>query len=378
MKSKLLILGAGVMQVPIIRKAAGMGYETIVVDYDKNAPGFQYAAKKYVVSTLDQDAILDIAKSEHISGILTTSDAPVKVVSFIGKELGLPTMSEMVSEVCTNKYAQRKLFKSKGINCPEFYLCESSTDIENFKSFPYIVKPIDSSASRGVSKVENTEELRAALDEALSFSKKGKAIIESFIPGREFSVETLTQNQKTEIITITEKLTKGESEGYFVEDTHIQPARINQEEKDLIRQEVQKALNAIGVDNCPTHTEIKINSNGAFIIEIACRLGGDYITSDLVPLSTGVDMLGNLIRISMGQPIDTHHKFDRASAVQFVNNDNYDRCSQYITKHGNHIIRSEIEPYEDRPIKNSLDRLGYLIIQEDNMDLLVNELNKIK
>lgn len=377
MTDKLLILGAGMMQVPIIRKAAAMGYETIVADYNENAPGFQFASKKYIVSTLDQNAILEIAKVENVSGIVTTSDAPVRVVARVGKELGLPAMSETVSAICTDKYAQRTLFKLKGINCPEFHLCDISTDLESFKDFPYIVKPIDSSASRGVSKVNNMNELKAALTEALSYSKKGKVIIESFIPGREFSVETLTQNHKTEIITITEKLTKGESDGYFVEDTHIQPARITKDEQKLIQEEVQKALKEIGMNNCPTHTEIKINSKGAYIIEIACRLGGDYITSDLVPLSTGVDMLENLIKISLGQPIDTVHKFVKTAAVQFINNDNYNRCKRYIDLYGNQTIRYDIQAYKDRPIKNSLDRFGYIILQKDNMELLESELNQI-
>lgn len=378
MTKKILILGAGVMQVPIICKALEMGFETIVVDYDKNAPGFKYATKKYLVSTLDQDAILNIAKLENISGIITTSDAPVRVVAHVGKNLGLPTMSERVSEICTDKFAQRNLFKTSGINCPEFFLCDASTNLDEFKEFPYIVKPIDSSASRGVTKVRNKEELDFALKDALQFSKKGKAIIESFIPGREFSVETLTQNLKTEIITITEKLTKGESDGYFVEDTHIQPARITTEEYDLIKQEVKSALQAIGVDNCPTHTEIKINAHGAYIIEIACRLGGDYITSDLVPLSTGVDMLENLIKIAIGEPINTATIYKKNSAVQFINPENYNNCKQYIDSHIDEIIRYEISPYKDKPIKNSMDRLGYIILQSNDMIHLENELKKIK
>lgn len=377
MVDNLLILGAGSMQIPIIKKAKDLGYTTIVVDFDENAPGIKFADKFYNTSTLDKEGVLDIAKKENISGLLTTSDAPVRVVSFVGKKLGIPCMSEKVSEICTNKYLQRLLFSNNGINCPDFILCDPQTDISSLKKFPYIVKPIDSSASRGVTKVHNQDELTAAIKEAFSYSREGKIIVESFIEGREFSVETLSQDNKTHIVTITEKLTRGEQEGFFVEDTHIQPARISIEEKNLIEKEVIKAIEAIGINNCPTHTEIKINREGAFIIEIACRLGGDYITSDLVPLSTGIDMLENLIRLSVGKEIDTEKKFIAASAVQFLNPDNYNKCTNYISTHSKYIIRSEIEPFQNKVIKNSTDRLGYIIIQCPDIFKLEKELQII-
>ncbi|MDE6791584.1 MAG: ATP-grasp domain-containing protein [Muribaculaceae bacterium] len=378
MTDRLLILGAGEMQVPVIVKANEMGFETVVVDFDSNAPGVKFASKFYEVSTLDSDRVLEIAEKEKVNGLLTTSDAPVRVVAYVGSRLNLPAMSEKVSEICTDKYLQRELFSHNGINCPAFSLCDRSTDLSKFTEFPYIVKPVDSSASRGVSKVSNSHELEEAAKEALGFSRSGKFIVESFIEGREFSVETLTQNNETHIITITEKLTKGEDEGFFVEDTHIEPARITDHEKDRIEEEVRKAILAIGIDNCPTHTEVKLNPEGAFIIEIACRLGGDYITSSLVPLSTGVDMLENLIRLSVGRPIDCTHKFEACSAVQFLNPENYGRCVEYVSSSPSHIQDYRIEPFMNRKVRNSLDRLGYIVLQTESMSFLENELHKIK
>lgn len=373
---KILILGAGQMQVPIIALAKELGHRTIVADYDPEAPGFKYADVKSTISTIDKEAVLQLAQSEKVDGILTTSDYPVRVVAYVAEEMGLPAMTQRVAEVCTNKYEQRQLFKEHGVNIPFFVQCQVDGDLSGLQEFPYIVKPVDSSASRGVEEVHNATQLYEAVKAACKLSRSGNAIIESYIGGKEFSVETLTQKGETHIIQITEKLTRGEDKGYFVEDTHIEPARISDEEAEAIRKEVLRGVNAVGVDNCPTHTEIKLWDGKPYIIEMACRLGGDYITSDLVPLSTGISMMENLIHLSLGEPIDIKPKYNKWSCVQFLNDENYYRCCEYIKSGDSHIRRSEVGEYRGGVIKNSLDRLGYVIMQAD-MEEEISELVEI-
>lgn len=375
---KLLILGAGQMQVPIIAIAKEQGYFTIVADYDPKAPGFEYADVVSTISTIDKEAVLQLAQEEKVDGLLTTSDYPVRVVSYVGEKLGLPAMTQRVAQVCTNKYEQRLVFKECGVNTPFFMKCNVESDLSSLTAFPYIVKPVDSSASRGVEKVSNAIQLKEAVVAACEQSRSGNAIVESFIGGKEFSVETLTQGGVTHIIQITEKLTRGEEQGYFVEDTHIEPARINEEEEKAIRSEVLKATNAVGVDNCPTHTEIKLWEGKPYIIEMACRLGGDYITSDLVPLSTGISMLKNLIKLSVGEKIDIEEKYHKWACVQFLNEANYYRCRDFIASGDSHIRNSEIENYRNSVIKSSLDRLGYVIFQADTRVEIEEILKKIK
>lgn len=375
---KILILGAGEMQIPVIQKVNEMGYESIALDYDENAIGFKYAQKHYVVSSTDTKKVLEVAKNEDADALLTTSDYPVNVVAEVGQILRLPAMSPEVANICTNKYLQRKLFSDNGINAPKFYLLSEDVDLQSFKEFPYIVKPVDSSASRGVKKVNDVNELTEAIKEAKGFSRTRQVLIEQFIGGKEFSVETLTQGGETIIANITEKLVIGEEYGYFVEDTHIEPARITSEEWSLIEKEVKKALTLIKADNCPSHTEVKLWNGNPYIIEMACRLGGDYITSDLVPLSTGIDMLGNLVKISVGEPIDREKKYQKVSCVQFLNPANYERCKEFIEKGNSHIKRSEIKQYSTHRIENSLDRLGFVILQADDYSTIEDILDKIK
>lgn len=375
---KILILGAGEMQIPVIQKVNEMGYESIALDYDEKAVGFQYAVKKYVVSSTDADQVLAVARQEKADALLTTSDYPVNVVAKVSKILRLPAMSPEVANICTNKYLQRKLFSDNGINAPKFHLVSEHINYDDYRDYPYIVKPVDSSASRGVKKVDNLEEMVSAIDEAKSYSRTGQVLIEQFIGGKEFSVETLTQDNETTIVTITEKLVIGEEYGYFVEDTHIEPARICQDEWRLVENEVRKALILIKANNCPSHTEVKIRNGKAYIIEMACRLGGDYITSDLVPLSTGINMLENLVRLSVGDPIHRKKTLDKVSCVQFLNPSNYNRCKQFVESGDSHVVRSEVKPFSSKRIENSLDRLGYIILQTDNYKDLELILSKIK
>ena len=375
-RKTLLILGAGSIQLPVIKAAREAGYRTVVADFNPQAPGFAWADVPSTVSTVDFDAVLALARREKIDGILTTSEYPVNVVSYVASELSLPSMTKDVADICTNKLKQRRAFEKAGLNVPFYKFVGPDDDIPVFKDYPYVVKPVDSSASRGVSLVRSESELQAAVDFARGSSRSSSALVESVIGGREFSVETLTQNGRTTIVNITEKLTRGRSS--FVEDTHIQPARISGTESALISEEVLGGIRAVGLDNAPTHTEVKLFEGKAYIIEMACRLGGDYITSDLVPLSTGVDMLGNLIKLSLGEVIDTERRLSKCSCVQFLNESNYQRAVEFIRSGDSHIVRSEILDYSPAPILDSGGRLGYVILQADTMEQIEEILKKIK
>jgi carbamoyl-phosphate synthase large subunit len=321
---------------------------------------------------------LELAKKCNIDGILTTSDYPVNVVAEVAKQLNLSGISVELSKLCTNKYIQRHFFCQNNINSPKYKLINSINDLFSIDFFPCIIKPVDSSASKGVKMVHNQKELLEQYPISKEFSRLRLTIVEEFIHGREFSVETLSQHGKTHIIQITEKLTIGEDIGYFVEDTHITPARITLEEKNDIEKTVYDVLKKMEVDNCPTHTELKLNKKGVFIIEIACRLGGDYITSDLVPLSTGVDMLKNLILLSLGNDINVERTLNSVASVQFINTNNYARCDKFLNQINPFVVKSEIYSYIGKEIKNSNDRLGYIILNTPDIQSMEQILTKIK
>jgi len=354
---KILIIGAGIMQIPVIEECKKLGYKTIVTDIDENALGMRMADIALKIDTLDKEATFDVAKKYKINGIVTTSDYPVRTVAYVCKNFKIKGLSESVAKACTNKYLLRKKLSENRITCPMYWKVENLKELSSIEKdilFPVIVKPVDSSASRGVAKVSNCKKLKNAFKSAKIYSRNGAVIIEQFLEGNEYSVESLTQNGKTVVVGITEK-TISSGNSYFVEERHIIPANIKPKEKEEIERLIPRVIKAIGLDNCGTQ--------GPVIIEIGARLGGDFITSDLVPLSTGVNMLRNIINISIGKEINSKKKKKKYAGIQFINSDNYDLAKKHLEKIKSRtgFVKSELKEYRKMELKSSLDRLGYYI-----------------
>lgn len=371
---RILILGAGETNLPIIDKCRDMGLYTIATDYDKDAPGLQIVDKAYVVDTLDKEKTLEIAITEKIDGIITISDYPVNTIAYVCEHLDLPGLSSLAAERSTNKFQQRKLLKENGLNVPDCKIFNQFSEvarlIKNW-SYPLIVKPLDSSASRGVSIINSFSECEDAFVEARSFSKTDKVLIEEFIEGKEYSIESLTQNGETHIIAITEKFILTGSK-YFVEERHVIPAALEHLKEKEISAYVLDIIKAFGIDNSASHTEVKLTGSGPVLIELGARVGGDFITSDLVPLATGVDMLANSVYIALGEPIQLEHTLSKHAGVQFLHKANYEKAIQFSE---DKAVKHQIKPFSEGVISKSSDRLGHFIFQEDSREILDKKLN---
>lgn len=376
----ILILGASEIHLPVIQECKRLGYCVLVADFDPGAPGLQIADVPLAISTHDVDAVLAAARAHSIDGILTTSDYPVRTVARVCRELGLHGLSEASAAICTDKFLQRNLLRSCGLICPRFELIESPQHLSTAAglAFPIVVKPVDSSASRGVSRVDDPHDLRDAYELARSYSRSANVIVEEFISGPEFSVEALVQHSVVHVVAITEKATHGDGERFYVETRHIVPASISSALSETIRGTVQKALVAAGLDDTASHTEIKLSPRGPVIVEIAARLGGDYITSDLVPLSTGVSMLRNVIRLAIGHEIDLAPVTSKVAGIQFVTPENHARAAERFAqvRRDPRVHRTELhEKPKDATLRSSLDRLGYLIASAETREELLATLN---
>ncbi len=321
-RKKLMILGASVLQTPGIKKAAEMGLEVYAVDMNPNAEGFEFADRKLVISTIDIPNILKAAKECEIDGIMTlATDMPMRAVATVAQEMNLVGISVESSLKATNKAMMRVCLEEHGVPVPEFYkvsdFCEYKEAVGSF-SKPFVVKPADSSGSRGIYLIDdlNNEQL---IDNAYKYSREfsrcGDVIVEEYMQGKEVSVETLSVNGEVTVLQITDKLTTGAP--YFVEMGHSQPTKHNPETAEKISQVAVAAVKAIGIENGPSHTEIMVTEEGPKIVEIGARMGGDCITTHLVPLSTGIDMVKNTINISLGEPTDLKAKFNKGSAIRY-------------------------------------------------------------
>jgi len=364
---KLAIIGAGYLQLPLVQKAKEMGIQTYCFAWAEGAVCKDECDFFYNISTLEKDKILEKCHEIGIDGIITiASDIAVPTVCYVAGKLGLIGNSFNDSLASTNKYFMRQSFITNGVSSPAFYIVKSIENVPiNDLYFPLIVKPTDRSGSRGVTKVDKNEQLMQAVERALSESISNSAIIEEYINGAEVSVETISWEGTHYILAITDKVTTGEP--YFVEIEHHQPSNLAVEIQSKIKSEAKKALNALNFKYGAAHSEFKItNDNKVVAIEVGARMGGDFIGSDLVQLSTGYDFVKGVINISLGnfeEPIINENKY---SGVYFLYKET--RHILPIIKNSakySEIVAAGITDNELHAIQCSADRSGFFIYQSE-------------
>lgn len=316
-KKAILIFGVGELQLSIINRANAMGLFTVGIDPCEDAFAKNACQAFEVVGGQDYEGTLAVAKKYNVSAVVTAAtDKPLVMMARIAKELNLPFYSVETAQWSTDKYQMKQRFIEGGVPCAQGRLIHSADEAKDL-FFPVICKPRDNSGSRGVKLCRDVNELQECIDEALDNSKLDTVLVEEFIEGREFSIETLHYEGKTDVIQFTEKKTT--EFPYNVELGHKQPANLTDHERQQIREIISKIAACMNFENCPSHTELKVNDRGIFVIETSPRLGGDYITSTLTPLSTGINLEDQLLHIALGEKVDTTTgRVNKASAVCFL------------------------------------------------------------
>jgi biotin carboxylase len=319
---KIMILGASILQLPAILKAKEMGLKVLAVDMDKNAIGFKDADVCLEISTIDIPKIIEAAKQYKIDGVITlASDLPMRTVAAVAKELNIVGISEETALKTTDKAVMRECLKEHNVPIPTFFRVNSYTEyfnsIQQFKG-KFIVKPADSSGSRGVfllNEINDKESINYAFQNSKEYSRSGEIVVEEYMEGPEVSVESLCVNGNVNIIAITDKMTTGAPR--FVEMGHSQPSSLSEDIKEKIETVATAAIRATGIQNGPAHTEIIVTNEGPKIVELGARMGGDNITTHLVPLSTGIDMVRCCIEIALGHIPDLDAKIRMGSAIKY-------------------------------------------------------------
>lgn len=312
----ILVFGCGELQQSIIGRAHKKGLFVVGIDPCADAYCKDDTDAFEVVGGQDFEGTCAVVEKYGIDAIVTAAtDKPLVMMARIAEKYGFPFFSVDTARWSTDKFLMKERFELGGIPHAQGRLISRVEDAEGLV-YPVIVKPRDNSGSRGVKLCRNQEELRTSIAEALDNSRLDSVLVEEFIEGPEYSIEGLHYDGRSEVIQFTEKKTT--EFPYNVELGHKQPALLTDEQKDAIREIVAKIGSALRFENCPSHTELKINDRGIFVIETSPRLGGDFITSTLVPLSTGINMEDQLLNIAMGEPVDTKMgRVDKAAGVEF-------------------------------------------------------------
>lgn len=361
---KIVIIGANDFQKPLIQKAKTMGYETHVFAWREGATGAEDADFFYEISITEKDQILNICRKIQPDAVATIgSDLANITVQYLAEKLGLPGNSRECIKNSTNKASMRLAFQKAGIPVPFFKTVEEGEKYSP-QSYPVIVKPTDRSGSRAITKVYKEDDLAEAVMNAASQSFEKKAIIEEYIEGAEYSVETISYKGHHTCLAVTKKYTTGSP--HYIEVAHIQPAPLTEEMENQVKKLVFRALDALGVVCGAAHSELRISKKGEIrIIEIGSRMGGDCIGSDLVPLSTGQDFVRMVVDTASGNPPVLKEEDRHVAAIRFLMNENDEKLlAELKEKHPDKLRKVVIEGEAKKAdIVDSGSRPGFFILQ---------------
>lgn len=376
---KLAIIGASYLQKPLVEKAKEMGLYTLCFAWEEGAVCKELVDEFYPISIIEKEAILMVCQNRHIDGICTiASDVAAPTVAYIASKMGLVGNSYECALRANNKFQMREAFMQVGIDCPKYTIVQQGDSTKSLSDklmkisleLPLIVKPTDRSGSLGVCKIDNWRDIDIAIEQAIHYSFKREAIVEEFIEGREISVEFISYKGKHYPLQITDKVTT--EAPHFVELAHHQPAELSKEMFDKVYNITETALTSLEITNGASHSEYKITEEGRIVImEVGARMGGDFIGSDLVRLSTGFDFVQGVIDVALGDfdPLtltQVHNFTPKCSGVYFLCEDTkkwlpiLQNANQYIE-----VVRSEITDTTLKKVSCSGDRSGYMIYQSN-------------
>ncbi|WP_455650413.1 ATP-grasp domain-containing protein [Enterocloster citroniae] len=376
---RLLIIGASILQLPAIETAKKMGLYVGVADFDPTAAGIPYADRYFNISTIDEEGIYQAAKEMEADGIMTlATDMPMRSVAYASQRLGLVGISYDTAIKATDKGEMIKAFEAAGVEHPWYFILTDIRDLEHVADniiYPCISKPVDNAGSRGVMLIKCREELKEAVRYSFANGRRGRVIIEEYLQGSEVSVEVMALEGDIHILQVTDKLTTGAP--HFVEMGHSQPSCLGKKAVDSIKDLAVRAVKSLGIYNGPAHVEIMLTEAGPRLIELGARMGGDCITTHLVPLSTGIDMVELAIRISLGEKPDIGPVYEKGSAIRYFKA----RPGKMKKVSGIEDAKKLYGIYQITLIKkpgdvigeigSSVDRIGYVISQADNAESAV-------
>jgi len=303
----ILIIGAGLLQVPAIKTANSMGLTTVVTDYNKEAPGMKIADFPVVVSTRDIEGTVRVVKEfnngRKIDGAITVGTDASMTVSAVANALGLPGIKYENAIAASNKIKMRERFREHNVAIPDFYKCWSFEDLKKASSllgYPFVLKPADNMGARGVMKVESEANLENAFLNAKNGSPSGELIAEEYMDGPELSIDALIYDGEIFITGVADRII--EREPYFIETGHVLPSALPEEELNEGFEVFKKGIRALGIDIGAAKGDIKITKNGAKVGEIAARLSGGFMSAYTFPYATGINVIRNALDIALGYP----------------------------------------------------------------------------
>lgn len=368
MAKKIAIIGASSGQLPICLKAKEMGLEVYVFAWEKNAICKPYADHFVPISIMEKDQIADYCSNIGIDGVVSNgSDATAEVVSYIATKLQLIGVNYECFKAIRDKYHVRQLAQSiPGLTPIHTHRVDDTTNTQ----YPCIVKPVSGSSKCGVSFVHDETEWNAAIQYAKS--DKTDIIVEEYIEGSEFSVETISFQGHHMIVQTTDKDNSGAP--HFVELGHHQPAQLPLPILDKLHNVIPALLTKTGYTNGPAHIEFRYHNDDLYLIELNPRGGGDEISNKLVQLSSGHDYLRYMIEVALGdfKGIDAV-PLTAYAGIYFLCQQTKQYLPAFLSAANQEwLVEKKIDNTQQLTASTSnYDRNGYLIYQSDRKISLI-------
>lgn len=386
---KILLLGGSAQQIIAIETAKRLGYTTVLCDFLPDNPG-QYAADKfYLVSTTDAEAVLKVAMEEQVDGVLAyASDPAAPTAAYVAEKMGLPTNPYHAVKTLCNKDLFRDFLRTQGYHTPVSKGYQDagqvSADLSMFR-LPVIVKPVDSSGSKGVTVLRTWEGLERALDFAFSFSRTKRVIVEEFIEKKHpflIGGDIFVYNGRV-ILWGLLNCHRDDSVNPLVPVGKSYPLLLEEPDVQAVKGTLQSLVDKLGLRFGSVNVELVVDSDGkVWPIDIGPRAGGNMIP-DLLGMIFGVDVVEMAVLAAMGRELSP--TIQQGIPWYATHNLHTDRKGVYETIRFSH----ELEPFIVRKclykkpgdtveyFDNSAKALGILFMKFGSQDEMIDKLRSI-
>lgn len=324
------LVGGGFESVPGIDRARGMGLRVAVSDGDPDAPGLAAADFPIVVSTYDVEATVDamrchLAAGGRIDGVCSVAaDVPV-TVAVAARELGLPGIPVQAAQRSMDKLAMKDVLASHGVPIPEYSAIRDVKDLRDWvnRFEDIVIKPVDSRGARGVLRLSRKSDLVWAFEESLRYSPSGRILAERFMLGPQVSTEGLLIEGRSFPIAVNDRNYEALEafHPFLIENGGSHPSFLSNSDQRALSEYALEAGRALGVSSGVVKGDMVLTAEGPKVIEVALRLSGGFFCTHQIPLATGVDLVGTVIRMSLGAPIDEdalRPRFSRGVAIRYL------------------------------------------------------------
>jgi len=387
-QSSILILGAGIYQVPLIRAAQARGFRVVIASIPGNYPGFSVADKVYYTDTTDREAVLRIAREEHVCAVTTTgTDVAVPAIAHVCADLGLPGIGEEAARLLTDKARMKEAFQSGGVTTAEFRVVHTlaeARDACEALGLPVMLKIVDKSGSRGITRITELSQLPSAWDYASAATNADHMVVERFVAGPEFGIDAFVQNGRLLLMLPHDKYVY-QSDHTGIPIGHYCPMACSETLYRNMLSETEKIIRCTGMDNCAVNIDaILLPDERVNIIEAAGRCGATGIP-EVISGYTGRSYYDCILDNALGIPVapfDLRAGRPSASILLYSPRggflkeiryrfDGREYCNEDVTVAGKGSVELSFRPGDDiDPFRNGTDRIGMAVFSEDSVDAL--------